>query len=760
MPSLSLSRRRLLMSAAAVAASTAALPAASAQPAAPIDRKALVARHNPVLTAVDPHAPLMLGNGNLGFTADITGLQTFTEPYSKIAPLLTEAQWAWHSFPNPNGYTVADTQIPIEVRGKARRYGYIKDWTEATKNPAIAYVRENPHRFSLGRVALDLRAKDGTPAKFADITATHQTLDLWTGTLTSYFIYDGEKVTVITRVLPDQDTVMVEVTSALVAQGRLGVAVRFPGVSKSLNPDPSDWTNTDGHTTTEVSRTAGELRLKRQIDDTIYHAAIGTAMDGKITKTAPHEYRVGTRAATLTVMAQFSSTVGALLPTAAVAKAATEHHWADYWSNGGMVEFAGSTDPRAPELERRIILSQYLMAVNASGTFPPQEEGLFSNSWNGKSHLEMHPWHAAHFALWGRPQLLEKSLGWYVNFLPKAQARAKEQGLKGAWWPKMIGPDGADSPSKVSPFIMWQQPHPIYMSELIYRAGGGQRVLKAYGELVEQSAELLASFAYLDEASGRYRLGPPIIPVQENFDPLTTFDPAFEVAYYRWGIETAQTWRERSGKGRRADWDGILAKWPDIPQKDGLYLPVASEPGFWDKAAGTCKSNAIAETCQNRDHMSFLMPLGWLPGRDVNKAVMRNTLDRMKRDWDLRQTWGWDYPMMAMTAARLKAPNEALDWLFFPAKNNQFGQSGMTPRVHLDAHAEAFVPTATGAGAKHAGPDGPGYQRAAETYFPSNGGLLLAIALMAGGWDGESGHAPGFPKTGWKVKAEGLLPSL
>ena len=23
------------------------------------------------------------------------------------------------------------------------------------------------------------------------------------------------------------------------------------------------------------------------------------------------------------------------------------------------------------------------------------------------------------------------------------------------------------------------------------------------------------------------------------------------------------------------------------------------------------------------------------------------------RDWDLRQTWGWDFPMMAMTAARL-----------------------------------------------------------------------------------------------------------
>jgi hypothetical protein len=758
-----LSRRRLMLGAAASAASLA-LPAASsaARPAGRIDRKALVTRHNPVLTRVDPSAPLMLGNGNIGFTADITGLQTFTEPYSRIAPLLLEAQWAWHSFPNPGKHTVRDTQVDIDVRGHTRRYGYIKDWADAERNPAVAWIRENPHRFSLGRVALDLRARDGSPARFADIKQTHQALDLWTGTLTSRFVYDGEAVLVVTRVLPDQDTVMAEVSSALVAQGRLGVAVRFPGVSRTLNPDPSDWTHPAAHTTTELSRRAGELRLQRQIDGTTVYAAIA-APGASIERTDAHAWRVGTTGKTLTVMVQFSPAPGAALPSPAAAAAATARHWTGYWTNGGMVDFSGSTDPRARELERRVILSQYLMAVNAAGSFAPQEEGLFSNSWNGKSHLEMHPWHAAHFALWGRPQLLEKSLGWYVGFLPKAKARAAEQGLRGAWWPKMIGPDGADSPSKVSPFIMWQQPHPIYMSELLYRAagrGGKLRMLKAYGELVEETANLLASFPAPDAASGRLRLGPPIIPVQENFAPLESFDPAFEVAYFRWGIETAQAWRERAGKARRADWDDLLAKWPDLPQKDGLYLPVRSEPGFWDKAAGSCKSNAVDEACQNRDHPSFLMPLGWLPGRGVDRATMRRSFDRMKRDWDLRQTWGWDYSMMAMTAARLNAPEEAIDWLFFDAKNNRFGSSGMTPRVHLDAHAAAFVPTATGAGAPAAGPDGPGYQRAAETYFPSNGGLLLAVALMAGGWDGQAGQAPGFPKNGWKVRAEGLLPSI
>jgi hypothetical protein len=92
-------------------------------------------------------------------------------------------------------------------------------------------------------------------------------------------------------------------------------------------------------------------------------------------------------------------------------------------------------------------MSQYLTAINSAGSLPPQEEGLFSNSWNGKFHLEMHAWHAAHFAVWGRPELLERSMPFYFNQLPAAQARAKAHKVRGAWWPKMTGPEGRESPS-------------------------------------------------------------------------------------------------------------------------------------------------------------------------------------------------------------------------------------------------------------------------------------------------------------------------
>ena len=71
------------------AVATCVVPSASfgQASASRIDRRALVNRHNPMLTRIDPASPLMVGNGNLGFTADITGLQTLQEQYSPRVPL-------------------------------------------------------------------------------------------------------------------------------------------------------------------------------------------------------------------------------------------------------------------------------------------------------------------------------------------------------------------------------------------------------------------------------------------------------------------------------------------------------------------------------------------------------------------------------------------------------------------------------------------------------------------------------------------------
>lgn len=264
-----------------------------------------------------------------------------------------------------------------------------------------------------------------------------------------------------------------------------------------------------------------------------------------------------------------------------------------------------------------------------------------------------------------------------------------------------------------------------------------------------ETAELLASFARLDRTRDEYVLGPPIMPAQEVYPPLATSNPSFELEYFRFGLATAQTWRARLGLKRSARWDAVLEGLAPLPQRDALYLASASFPQLWEQASsGACSAGHTSPACWNRDHPSLLAALGLLPGAGVDRESMRRTLHAVQAHWDLRQTWGWDFPMMAMTAARLHEPQTALDLLLYDAPNNRFGPAGMTPRVHLE------VPSMHDGRAMSAAD----YHEDAATYFPSNGGLLLAVALMAGGWDGEAAATPGFPHDGrWQVRTEGIL---
>ncbi|HMP08494.1 MAG TPA: hypothetical protein PJ982_19270, partial [Lacipirellulaceae bacterium] len=110
----------------------------------------------------------------------------------------------------------------------------------------------------------------------------------------------------------------------------------------------------------------------------------------------------------------------------------------------------------------------------------------------------MHWWHAAHFALWGRPEILARSLGWYEQILPVAKDIARRQGYSGVRWPKMTGPAGISSPSGVGEFLLWQQPHLIYFAELLYRAEPSQKTLTQCAVLVESTAEFMADVVQWD----------------------------------------------------------------------------------------------------------------------------------------------------------------------------------------------------------------------------------------------------------------------
>src|SRR5689334_19049014 len=143
----------------------------SARAEAPIDRQSLVMRHSPTITTIDKSAPFMVGNGNFAFTADITGLQTFPEQYSSLVPLMTQSSWGWHSFPNPQHYELDSALTPVKTNHGVRGYPALFNWNEALA-PNVQWLRENPHKIDLARIALHLQDASGRRATFADLSDT------------------------------------------------------------------------------------------------------------------------------------------------------------------------------------------------------------------------------------------------------------------------------------------------------------------------------------------------------------------------------------------------------------------------------------------------------------------------------------------------------------------------------------------------------------------------------------------------------------
>jgi len=117
------------------------------------------------------------------------------------------------------------------------------------------------------------------------------------------------------------------------------------------------------------------------------------------------------------------------------------------------------------------------------------------------------------------------------------------------------------------------------------------------------------------------------------------------------------------------------------------------------------------------------------PGDGVDPATMRRSVRKAMEVWQWERAWGWDFPMAAMAAARSGEPELAVAALSVAAAKNRYL------------------------------PNGHNFQRGAlSAYLPGNGGLLSAVAMMAGGWtNGPQTQAPGFPADGkWSVRSEGF----
>ncbi|HEX7846204.1 MAG TPA: hypothetical protein VF476_10425, partial [Chitinophagaceae bacterium] len=380
-----------------------------------IDRKAVVQRHNVAVAKIDSLSSLSVGNGNFAFTVDATGMQSFPDAYAKGVPLGTQSVWGWHSFPNTEKLGIEEAQKTYDLEGRKISYTVQPKEPERARK-AVEYFRVNPHRLQLGNIGMEIKKKDGSLATAGDIENISQTLDLWTGVISSTFTVEGTPVKVLTVCHQQKDILGFKIESPLISSGRIFIRIRFPYPNGQWKDVGNNWNDAiDGNSFLE--KCYGGYIIHRRLDSAKHNLSLSwqtPAVDSTVNKNYFLFKPVGNTSGLCEFTCSFNKNeTGFNSIKFSELLGNSIKSWQKFWLSGGAIDFSQVKDKRAFEIERRAILSQYLTKIQCSSDFPPQETGLTYNSWYGKPHLEMHWWHAVHFAQWGRPELMEKSLDWY-----------------------------------------------------------------------------------------------------------------------------------------------------------------------------------------------------------------------------------------------------------------------------------------------------------------------------------------------------------
>jgi len=652
------------------------------------------------------------------------------------------SDWVWHKFENTTGLTHEDSYKTMDL-GHGHPEVYAVEYKTASSSPegsvterhvqATEYFRVNPHRLNLGTIGLDLKDSQGALLPLTSLNDSHQALHLWDGEIESSFKADGAAVEVTTGVHPSKDALYARIQSDLLKNQRATVSLRFSYPTGKHSDDANDWTKPERHQSVIIAQNDHSAVIERTLDSTQYYVLLQWEGPATLQERDRHHFELSTTDNLLTFSAEYLPAVPVTTPFEYDQyHKATQRHWHQWWTKGAIVDFSQCTDPRAHELERRVVLSQYLTQINCANNMPPQETGLTYNSWFGRPHLEMTWWHAVDFVLWNRPEVLEQMLKWYnETAYPVARQIAERQGFKGVRWMKMTDPWAGEAPSNIGSFLIWQQPHYIYFAEEMYRSNPSAETLKTYGEQVEATAAFMADVVSYDKKTGRYHLK-GVTAMQESMSKDFSYDHPFELAYWQYGLSIANLWRERQGQERNTQWDQIISNLSPLPEQNGIYtagIPSAPTETFAEKSRsdhpavlGAC---ALLPTPPN--HPNIPIPPYTLL---YNIEKMKQTLDWVMLNWNWPSTWGWDYGMIAMAAARLGEPETALQALLIDTQKNTYLKNG-----HNFQTADRL-----------------------RCYLPGNGALLAAVAMMCAGWDGcQEPLNPGFPKDGqWNVRWEGL----
>ena len=580
-------------------------------------KKSDIIKYNLKFNHIDSKNPVTIGNGDFAITLDQTGTQSLYEIYKDI-PLSTMSNKNWF-------YKDKKDIKPSYVDGKAYMLFNLDN------DPNYQINRQYPFKYSFMQILLYDNDK---LIDINNIKDVKQELDLYKGIVTSSFNYKEKINKTISFIYQDHDEFNFKLQS-----DNLNLALKFnyPSYTKNgyrLDILPNVLVKEDRITLLYDDKNSLSFKLKSSSNYQIVENTLIFDDNNVSFSLALDEIKEGK-----------------LLD--------------EFWKcdNGIIID--------NEELVKKMVLSKYLLHVNSTGIYPPQESGLTYNCWNSKFHLEMHLIHSLWNIYNNHVGDLVKSFDYYLSIMPSSLKRASLNGYKGLRFPKMTGPDGEDSPSNIGPLLIWQAPHILFMLQEIYYLYNKENIIKKYEPLISGTIDFMISFLTLKDS--KYQMLDPLLEACESIPLDRCQNPSFELEYWRDYFERKPKIDTVLYGHQRYDYLDITSKIITPKEDDGIYLKTYGVIDKYDLY---------------KDHPTEGFLMSFFKSKIVDKEKMVKTIDYILKNMDLSSYWGWDFPFLGLSLLNCGEIEKSIEVTQLNTINNQYLYNGYntSPRDDLKAY--------------------------------------------------------------------------
>ena len=580
-------------------------------------KKSDIIKYNLKFNHIDSKNPVTIGNGDFAITLDQTGTQSLYEIYKDI-PLSTMSNKNWF-------YKDKKDIKPSYVDGKAYMLFNLDN------DPNYQTNRQYPFKYSFMQILLYDNDK---LIDINNIKDVEQELDLYKGIVTSSFNY-REKINKTTSfIYQDHDEFNFKLQS-----DNLNLALKFNYPSYTKNGYRQDIL---------PNVLVKEDRITLLYDDK-------NSLSFKLKSSSKYQIVENTL-----IFDDNNVSFSLALDEIKEGKFLDEFWKCD---NGIIID--------NEELVKKMVLSKYLLHVNSTGIYPPQESGLTYNCWNSKFHLEMHLIHSLWNIYNNHVDDLVKSFDYYLSIMPLSLKRASLNGYKGLRFPKMTGPDGEDSPSNIGPLLIWQAPHILFMLQEIYYLYNKENIIKKYEPLISGTIDFMISFLTLKDF--KYQMLDPLLEACESIPLDRCQNPSFELEYWRYTLERQPKIDTVLYGHQRYDYLDITSKIITPKEDDGIYLKTYGVIDKYDLY---------------KDHPTEGFLMSFFKSKIVDKEKMVKTIDYILKNMDLSSYWGWDFPFLGLSLLNCGEIEKSIEVTQLNTINNQYLYNGYntSPRDDLKAY--------------------------------------------------------------------------